>query len=158
MSSPAWREATLADEPVVLALLEAFYAEEHLTFDAARARRSLHDLLTSHLLGRIFLLHETRAPSSAAPSVPTLGYLVLTFGFSLEFGGRFVLLDEFYLAPVARGRGWGKLSLDFAATWSRTQAASALRLELNHANTRVRSLYLKSGFTDDRRDLFTRHL
>lgn len=148
--APAWRAATLDDEPALLALLEAFYREEHLALDPARARRSIHELLTTPALGGIFLI--------APPPAPPVGYLVLTFGFSLEFGGRFALLDELYVAPSCRGRGWGRLALAFAETWSRAQGASALRLELNHANTYARALYLKTGFVDDRRDLFTRRL
>lgn len=148
---PAWHEAHAADAPALLALMQAFYAEEHLAFDPARARTAADTLLSSADRGRIFLVHES-------PCVAPVGYFVLTFGFSLEFGGRFVLLDEFYLAPAVRGRGWARLALDFAAQWARAQGASALRLELNQANARARALYLKSEFTSDGRDLFTRRL
>lgn len=146
---PAWREAVAADEPAVLALLEAFYVEDHIAFESTRVRRAFRELVADAALGRVFLLGDAAG---------LRGYLVLTFGFSLEFGGRFVLLDELYLAPSLRGQGWGQHSLAFAESWARAQGVSALRLELNHANTRARALYLKSGFTDDCRDLFTLRL
>lgn len=126
-----------------------FYVEEHLVFDELTAQRAIRELLADSRLGLILLLE------SAGTAV---GHAALTFGFSLEFHGRYALLDELYLVPSARGRGWGRRALDLVAGAARAQGVAALRLEVNHANTRARSLYLKSGFRDDQRDLFTRWL
>ncbi|HNF99868.1 MAG TPA: GNAT family N-acetyltransferase [Pseudomonadota bacterium] len=43
-----------------------------------------------------------------------VGYLVLTRCFSLEFGGPFVLLDEIFVLPEARGDGLGRRLIDTA--------------------------------------------
>jgi GNAT superfamily N-acetyltransferase len=146
---PRHRVALPADEAVVLAFMRDFYAEEHLSFDQLIAQRALRELLADPRLG-IVLLMETRAG--------TIGYLVLTFGFSLEFHGRFALLDELYLVPAARGHGWGKHALHQAALAAREQRVNSLRLEVNHANAHARSLYLKNGFLDDQREMFTHWL
>jgi GNAT superfamily N-acetyltransferase len=148
MSSLRWTEATAEDETVVLALMEAFYREEGLVFSEEAARRAVKQLLGRPELGRVFLLRDTDGK--------THGHLVLTFGFSLEFGGRFVLLDEVFVGAEIRGRGYGKGAVEFAASWAREQGAAALRLEVNRANTHARGVYLKRGFRDDARDLFTR--
>lgn len=146
---PLSRPARVEDESIVVALMRDFYAEEHLIFDEVITPRAVRELLSSSALGTIQLL--THAGS-------VIGYLVITFGFSLEFHGRYALLDELYLIPSARGRGWGRHALELAADTARTAGVAALRLEVNHANTRARSTYLKSGYQDNRRDLFTRWL
>jgi GNAT superfamily N-acetyltransferase len=161
MSSLRWTEATAEDEAVVLALMEAFYREERLVFSEATAREAVRALLARPELGRVFLLRATGEPGAAGASGEQSsrrahGHLVLTFGFSLEFRGRFVLLDEVFVEPELRGRGYGKEAVEFAASWAREQGAGALRLEVNRANTHAREVYLKRGFRDDARDLFTR--
>lgn len=148
MSSLRWIEATAEDEAVVLALMEGFYREERLVFSEEAARRAVKELLGRLELGRVFLLRDTTGKAH--------GHLVLTFGFSLEFGGRFMLLDEVFIEPELRGRGYGKEAVEFAASWARDQGVGALRLEVNRANTHAREVYLKRGFRDDARDLFTR--
>jgi ribosomal protein S18 acetylase RimI-like enzyme len=146
---PLCRQARVEDESTVVALMRDFYAEEHLVFDELIAPRAVHELLAEPSLGSILLLEHDGA---------VVGYLIITFGFSLEFHGRYALLDELYLVPAARGRGWGKHALELAADTARQAGVSALRLEVNHANTRARATYLKTGFQDNRRDLFTRWL
>lgn len=141
------RPAGPADAATVVALMRAFYAEEGLAFNETAARRSVDELLGRPGLGTILLFEADGR---------VIGHAALTFGFSLEFHGRYVLLDEFFLIPEVRGRGWGRNALALAETWTRSAGAAALRLELNHANIRARALYLAAGFTDDRRDLFTK--
>ena len=143
------RPARIEDESAVIALMRDFYAEENLVFDELVTPRAVRQLLASPALGTVLLL---------AHADTVIGYLVVTFGFSLEFHGRYALLDELYLIPAARGRGWGRHALNLAADTARDAGVSALRLEVNHANTRARSTYLKSGYQDNRRDLFTRWL
>lgn len=146
---PSHRVATVADEGYLLALMRAFYAEETLVFEESVAQRAVHDLLTHPQLGLIIVLEIADRP---------IGYLTLTVGFSLEFHGRYALVDELYLIPSVRGRGWGRHCLELAASLAREMGTNALRLEVNHANTRARTLYLRNSFRDDRRDLFTRWL
>jgi GNAT superfamily N-acetyltransferase len=143
------RTAGIDDEAVVLGLMHAFYAEEHLVFNPLTAQRTVRELLTHPEFGSIILLE------SADDAV---GHFALTFGFSLEFHGRYALLDELYLVPTVRGRGWSRHCLKIAADIARAKGMAALRLEVNHANAHARSTYLKSGFKDDRRDLFTQWL
>lgn len=146
---PLIRQARVEDGNAVVALMRDFYAEEHLTFDEIATPRAARELIATPDLGAIRLLEHAGA---------VVGYLVLTFCFSVEFGGRFALLDELYIVPAARGRGWGRHAIDLAAEAARAHGAGSLRLEVNHGNTRAKALYLDSGFADDRRDLLTRRL
>ncbi|ATC64880.1 GNAT family N-acetyltransferase [Nibricoccus aquaticus] len=148
-----WIEAGAADEDTVLSLMRAFYAEERLVFSEVEARVAVRELLARPELGRVFLLSESQGGEGSRAAY---GHLVLTFGFSLEFRGRFVLLDEVFVGAELRGKGFGKEAVEFAATWARTQGVAALRLEVNRANGHAREVYLRRGFGDDRRDLMTR--
>jgi ribosomal protein S18 acetylase RimI-like enzyme len=143
---PLHRQARTGDESTVVALMRDFYTEEHLVFDEIVTPRAVHELLSQPALGTVLLF--THAGS-------VIGYLALTYGFSLEFHGRYALLDELYLIPAVRGRGWGRHALTVAAGTARDAGVAALRLEVNHANLRARSTYLKSGYQDNRRDLLT---
>ena len=42
-----------------------------------------------------------------------VGYLVLTLGYSLEYGGRDAFIDEVYIRSSYRGRGIGTAALTF---------------------------------------------
>lgn len=150
----AWQPAALADGPEALDLMRAFYDEERIAFDGAAQGRALDALLSDPSLGSVFLLRE----EGAAPDAPPLGHLVLTRGHSLEFGGRFLLLDELYLVPAIRGRGEGRRALDFAARQARESGAQALRLEVSRENHRALAAYRRVGFVAETRDLMTLRL
>ncbi len=149
-----WLPAALADGPAALELMRAFYAEEEIPFDGPAQGRALDMLLSDPSLGSVFLLR----PAGADAGSPPLGHLVLTRGHSLEFGGRFLLLDELYLAPALRGRGEGRRALAFAAGHARAVGAGALRLEVSRANARALAAYRRAGFVAETRDLMTLRL
>ena len=142
-----YRLATPEDFPAILAMLCAFYAEDRIDYDAALVEPGLRALLAEPAHGAVLLLH--------GEEVAQAGYVSLGWCFSVEQGGRFVLLDELYLAPVARGRGWGRQALALARDWALAQGASVLRLEVNHHNVRAKALYLSAGYRDDARDILT---
>ncbi len=153
----AWIPAEKGDEADLLATMRAFYAEDHLVFDAQAAADAVRTLMEQPALGQIFLLKAAGA-KTAATGERLRGYLVVTWGYSLEFRGRFVLLDELYLVPSMRGQGWARCGIQFVETWAREGGAAAVRLEVNHANKYAKALYGRAGFSDDRRDLMTRWL
>ena len=142
-----YRLATPEDFPAILAMLCAFYAEDRIDYDAALVEPGLRALLAEPAHGAVLLLH--------GEEVAQAGYVSLGWCFSVEQGGRFVLLDELYLAPIARGRGWGRQALALARDWALAQGASVLRLEVNHHNVRAKALYLSAGYRDDARDILT---
>lgn len=141
------RQASAAEFPQILAMVRDFYQEDEIVYDAGRVEPGLHSLLEDPACGALLLL--------GSADMPLAGYITLGWCFSVEQGGRFVLLDELYLMPSARGRGWGRQALQLARDWAREQGASVLRLEVNHHNARAKALYLSVGFLDDSRDILT---
>ncbi|MBC8041985.1 MAG: GNAT family N-acetyltransferase, partial [Rhizobacter sp.] len=104
-------------------------------------------LVTDGTLGRVYLImaDETIA-----------GYLVLTFGFSLEFHGRDAFIDEFFIREEFRSRGLGSAALKFIEDDCRKMGIEAVHLEVDHINARGQSLYRRWGYTDHRRFLLTK--
>lgn len=134
---------------LVIEMMEELYAVEHLRFDEAPARRALERLLGDRSLGRVYLI---------GPQGEAAGYVVLTFGFSLEFHGRDALVDELYVRQGHRSRGLGQASLRFLEEVCRGEGIAALHLEVDRVNTRAQALYRRAGYRDHDRHLLTKWL
>jgi ribosomal protein S18 acetylase RimI-like enzyme len=146
---PVFTPADAPDGELLIELMREFYAIEHLEFDEVKARAALEQILRDRRFG---VIHVIRVDGAAA------GYLVLTFGFSLEFGGRDAFVDEIYLRENFRGRGLGKAALELAEAVCREEKIRALRLEVDRVNARAQSVYRQAGFRDHDRYLLTKLL
>lgn len=135
------------DADLLVPLLREFYAYDHIAFDETEARRALAQLLDDPRLGRVYLI---RVGDELA------GYLVLTFGFSLEFKGRDAFVDELFLRAEFRGRGIGTRALRVAEETCRAENVRALHLEVERANTGAQEVYRRAGFRDHDRYLLTK--
>lgn len=135
----AFRPATPADLPTVLALMRGFYAEDGATYDD-EAEGALRALLEDSGLGRVFLIIEEGGVA--------VGYLVVAFGYSLEFRGRDAFVDELYVAPAHRGHGLGREALRVAEQCCREAGVRALHLEVRPDNAQARRLYASQGYAD----------
>jgi ribosomal protein S18 acetylase RimI-like enzyme len=145
-------EATLsiarpAEAERLVPLLREFYEYDHIAFDEPEARRALAQLLSDARLGRVYLIEA---------SGELAGYLVLTFGFSLEFKGRDAFVDELFLRAEFRGRGIGTRALSVAEGACRAEGVRALHLEVERANTGAQEVYRRAGFKDHDRYLLTK--
>ena len=129
--------------------MRQFYAFERLPFDPARGEELLRQLLADDRLGRLVVMELEKTIA---------GYLVLGFGFSLEFGGRDALLDEFYVLPEHRGQGIGAAALEFAFQLCRASGIRAVHLEADYFNQRAHEFYRRAGFKDHERHLMTKWL
>ena len=131
----------------VLAMMAKLYAQSSSAFEAGRARRAMERLLAEPEFGGVWTIDWEGA---------TVGYLVLVLGYSLEFGGRFGLLDELFVTESHRGRSLGSQALAFAGSQCRARGWQALRLEVGQKNELAISLYRRSGFQMQDRFLMTK--
>jgi ribosomal protein S18 acetylase RimI-like enzyme len=138
---------TLADLDQVLPLMAQLYAHDAVAWNEDRARQAINDLIAAPDFGGIWLIQANGA---------TVGYMVLTIGYSLEFHGRYALLDEFFVEEQWRSRGIGTEALGFAEEQCRSHGLKALRLEVVHENVRAMELYRRRGFELHDRYLMTR--
>lgn len=137
------------DVDALLPLMEGFYAFERLQYEAARQRRLVVELIDNKNLGRLIVFED---------SAKLVGYMVLGFGFSLEFHGRDCFIDEFFVSPEYRSRGIGRAAVDFALGVCRELGIKAAHLEADHVNVRGHEFYKRLGFKDHERHLMTRWL
>jgi GNAT superfamily N-acetyltransferase len=86
-----------------------------------------------------------------------IGYLVLSFDFSLEYGGKNAWIDELFVQREFRGKGVGSKALDFAVQIAREYGARVLHVEVNRGNPAI-DLYRRSGFEDHDRYLLSKWL
>ena len=137
------------DLPALLEMMREFYAQQEMRFEEKAARAAIDKLLKAPQLGQIYLIFRGSALA---------GYFVLTFCFSLEFRGRFGLLDELYLREPFRRLKLGEGVVGFAEGICRREGIAALRLEVGRENAPAQGLYKKSGFAEDARNLMTKWL
>lgn len=139
--------ATSADAERITDFARSFHAEDgHPLGDAGL--HALLELLREPEPGLVLMIDRGGLP---------VGYVVLCFGYSIEWGGRDCFLDDFYIAPEERGRGLGAMIIESLAEVARAHGCSALHLEVVAGN-RVEALYRRAGFSDRGSAFLTRPL
>jgi diamine N-acetyltransferase len=146
---PEFIALTAAALHQALDLMGRLYSEAGATPHRERARRATEELMANPELGGVWLIEM---------EAETAGYLCVTVCYSLEFAGRFALLDELYLKEAWRGKAIGRQAIVFAEEWSRIRGLAAIRLEVAHANLRALELYRRQGFKAHERHLMTKWL
>ena len=132
------------DLPVVIAMMEAFYAIDNYPIDANVSRGLLHEFLENESLGRGWIILKDNEP---------VGYVIMTFVFSFEYKGRIAFLDELFISSNARGLGFGKQALDFVTEQARALSVKIIYLEIEGHNTIAQKLYLSKGYEIHNRGL-----
>ena len=128
--------ASRSDRETVFGFMREFYAGERLQF-TAEVMGGVDQILDDDGLGVICLIRS---------ETETAGYFVVTWGYSLERGGRTALLDELFILPRARGQGLGKAAIESAAELARAAGCRALHLEVDQKNEAGQRLYRAAGF------------
>jgi GNAT superfamily N-acetyltransferase len=141
------RKASRPDVDAIVDMVRSFYAESAYPFDAVRVFAAVDRLLSDPRNGAAWLVVGDGAP---------LGYGVLTFGFSIEYGGTDAFVDELWIAPGSRGEGLGAQILDLMEAECRTKGIGALHLEVERSNPGAERMYRARGFAGHDRRLITK--
>lgn len=144
------KPAALEDLDTLLHLMRALQHDDpwSVPFEEDRTRKAVSNLLTNSNFGKAWFVCE---------SSKVVGYIVMAFDYSLEYGGRNAWVDEFYIDKNSRGQGLGAQVLDFFEKAAREAGATAIHLEVNHGNKAI-DLYRRRGFEDHHRYLMTKWL
>jgi ribosomal protein S18 acetylase RimI-like enzyme len=126
-----------ADIDTVLALVTAFHEEQGFPLEPAQRRACILPLLTGSPYGSIYLIGPQRAP---------IGYVAVTFTWSVEFGGLDAAMDEVYLRPGVRGRGIAVEVLQAICKRLFEAGVMLIDLEVDRDNAPARRLYERLGF------------
>lgn len=134
---PSFRVAEEVDADTLLPFLRDYYAFDGHGFDERQARAALTALLRDRNLGCAWLILDGDV---------AVGYIVLCFGYSLEWLGRDAFVDEFYLREEYRGRGWGRKTMAFMEEEARACGVTTLHLEVVEQNAAAMKIYSGLGF------------
>jgi GNAT superfamily N-acetyltransferase len=126
-----------------------YYAFDGHHYERGQARVALLGLLNNPAHGLAWLILDRATP---------VGYIVLCFGYSLEYLGRDAFIDEFYLIESHRRRGWGRKAFEFVSDQAHLQGIKAIHLEVVRRNTNAFEFYRKLGFKDHDHRLMTLRL
>jgi GNAT superfamily N-acetyltransferase len=145
-----YRAAVPGDLEVLLRLMHDLQRDDpwSVPFHQENVRATMLELLQSPSMGRVFLIFDGEL---------CIGYLVLSFDFSLEYGGKNAWIDELFVRPEFRGQGIGSRALDFATQTARELGAKVLHLEVNRGNPAIH-LYRRCGFEEHDRYLLSKWL
>jgi ribosomal protein S18 acetylase RimI-like enzyme len=146
-----FREATLQDEAALMPMMRglAEHEPDALQFDESAVRTAFRQFLSLDSFGRAWLLYTGPA---------LVGYIVLTIGFSFEFHGHDAFIDELYIAPAHRRRGFGRQALAIVEQKAREMGVNAVHLEVDRGNDPALELYRRTGYRDHDRFLMTKWL
>lgn len=146
----SFRSADPSDIPLILQMNKELNEFTGTVADTPRIERGLQKFIGRPDYGEVWLICEKDT---------AVGYMVLTWGFSLEFGGRDAFLDEFYIQEPYRGKGIGTHALTFAAEQCRLLEIEAIHLEVERDNDGAQEFYKRLGFEQrDRYYLMSKYL
>ena len=141
--------ASASDGAALPALARAFHAEDGHPLGASGEAALLRVAAGEEPLARAWIVHRAGE---------AVGYLVLTLGYSVEYGGRDGFVDDLYLGPGLRGRGVGGRLLAFALERAAALGINTLHLEVETGNAGAERLDRAAGFEETGRRLMRRHV
>jgi ribosomal protein S18 acetylase RimI-like enzyme len=123
----------------LVTLVTAFHAEAGITLSDEQRRKGIAPLLDGIPHGAAYIIGPPRAP---------IGYIVITFGWSVEFGGLDAIIDELYVRPGVRGRGIASEALIALPRALSQGGLRAIHLEVDRNNPAAVKLYRRAGFKE----------
>ena len=142
------RLAALTDIPVLVTMMREFYAESNYALDAGWATEAFSAVLRDSSRGVAWIV---------AGEEP-MGYVVVTFRLSMEFGGSDAFIDDLFVRARHRRCGVGRAALEAAFAECRRRGVLAIHVETGADNVAAKSLYGSFGLEDRTRLLLTARL
>lgn len=121
----------------LLKLTADFSAEMGTGTDLEHRASALTPLLQGSPHGAVYVIGPAKSP---------VGYVILSFGWSLEFGGMDGFVDELYIRPAVRGRGMASDVLYSLPKALKGAGLKALHLEVDRTDEAAMRLYQRAHF------------
>lgn len=139
----------MQDEAALMPMMRRLAEQEpgKIIFNEEAARTVFRQFLALPKFGRIWLFYHRSA---------LVGYIILTIGFSFEFHGHDGFIDELYVVPEHRRRGFGRQAVEFVEQKAREMGVNAIHLEVDDGNDPALELYRCAGYEDHDRFLMTK--
>ncbi|MBU2962146.1 GNAT family N-acetyltransferase [Citreicella sp. C3M06] len=126
-----------SDLQKLAAMVLSFHAERGYGSDQAHVEGALTPILDGMPHGAIWLIGPRKAP---------VGYVMVSFGWSLEYGGLDAIVDEIYVRPAVRRRGMGGDALHQLSVGLREAGVCAMHLEVDRSDDRAQQFYRRNRF------------
>jgi len=139
-----FKNITSSDIDTIVLLMRDFYAIDNYPIDLEKSKQLFKTFIKNENLGKSWLIYHNNE---------VVGYVILTFIFSFEYGGSIAFLDELYLSENARGKGIGKATLQFIQTEALKLKLKIIYLEVEGHNENAQKLYLAHDFAVHHRKL-----
>lgn len=143
---PTFRKAEPGDIKALLNRMRQLYENDGVPFHMETSRQATLQLMRERRAGTVWIVEAEKA---------AVGYVVLTIGFSLEYGGWHGFIDELFVDATHRGVGIGSAAVRFLESECARQGMTALLLEVDLANEKATHLYRRLGFREHPRRLMT---
>ena len=137
------------DIPAIVEMMREFYAIDGYPIDAEKSKWLFSAFISNENLGKGWLICD----SDERGITSIVGYAILTFIFSFEYGGKIAFIDELYIKESQRGKGIGKTSVAFLKTEAAKLSLKLLYLEVENHNSNAQKLYLAAGFEVHNRNI-----
>lgn len=131
---------------MLVALMTEFYSEASTPLDSTRAAAAFAALLADDRLGHVWLIQADGND---------VGYVVVTFSYSMEFGGPNAFVDDLFIQAPFRGAGLGTAALQKVQAFCVERGVRAVHLETGRDNAAAQALYRHAGFKVTDRQLLT---
>jgi ribosomal protein S18 acetylase RimI-like enzyme len=129
---------TTEDAARLLPLVARMHAERGLATSDESREAALAPLLEGSPLGAVWIFGPARAP---------VGYVVVTFGWSLETGGMDATVNEIWVRPSVRRRGIASEALYEIGRALKAANVTALRLVIDSDDAASAGLCRTAGLT-----------
>ena len=134
----------IADIEVITQMMQDFYAIDNYPMDVEIAKTLFQEFISNEHLGKSWLIYSENE---------IVGYIILTFIFSFEYGGKIAFVDELFIKETARGKGIGKEAIQFIQREVPKLSLNLLYLEVEPHNENAQKLYLAHDFVIHNRKL-----
>jgi GNAT superfamily N-acetyltransferase len=132
------------DIDTIIPMMQEFYAIDNYPIHPETTSELLKTFIDDENLGRCWLISHNGI---------NVGYVILTYIFSFEYKGKIAFLDELYINQNARGKGIGKITLEFIRNQAIKNDLKIIYLEIEPHNEVARKLYLSNCFAIHKRQI-----
>ncbi len=118
-------------------MMQEFYAIDNYSIDTENSKKLFEEFIANENLGKAWLIYNENEIA---------GYVILTFVFSFEYGGRIAFLDELYIKESQREKGIGKKTVEFIKNEVASLNVKLIYLEVENHNHNAQKLYIANDF------------
>ena len=140
----SFKPLEITDIEVITQMMQDFYAIDNYPMDVEVAKNLFHEFISNENLGKSWLIYSENE---------IVGYIILTFVFSFEYGGKIAFVDELFIKETERGKGFGKEAIQFIQREVPKLSLKLLYLEVEPHNENAQKLYLAHDFVIHNRKL-----